>query len=490
MSLTIKEYINLDATELIKLINSKKISSDEAFKCAYSLTNKVNPKLNFLTRKYKEFIASKNTSPQIPYLLKDCGLNLKGTETTYGTASLVGKLAEETCELTQKYLDMGLAVLGKTTTPEFCTTGVTETKVYGVTKNPWNLKHTPGGSSGGSGAAVAARIVPIASGDDGGGSIRIPAAFNGLVGLKPTVGVTTNHQQNPDSWMGLTTKHVLTRTTRDSLWVLINSCNKNYLSEKLDIQNKKYDLAKLLQSNKKYRIGFSTESFFGYKTDTQNQKAVKGIVELLKKNGHKLVEAKIDTKESNIKKAYLIIVAHSIYKHIDSIKIKKLNYKSVELSNWLLYVIGKKTSKSSVEWAVNQCEVIKNDIDHYMSDFDFFINPTTAVPAPKTGFMDLSMVEKTGIKLSHLVPNVETLYSGLDQAAKKGLGKTPNTQFTNLSGHPSISVPVSFSKDNTPLGVQITGRYFSELDLLKLSSEIENEIQFFNKIPDITTNSI
>ncbi len=490
MSSLINDYIKLDATELIKLINNKKISSEEVNSCASELTKKLNPKLNFLSSQYKDPIFSSSAKTKIPFLLKDCGLYLKDTATTYASASLVDKKSKITCSLTKMYLNMGLSIHGKTTTPEFCTVGVTESEIYGTTKNPWNLTRTSGGSSGGSGTAVAARIVPIASADDGGGSIRIPAAFSGLIGLKPTIGVTTKHDKNFSSWMGLTTKHVLTRSSRDSLWALINTSNKKYKKEKLGLSDNKHDLTRMLKSGKKFRIGYCTDSFYSYKTDSQNIKAVKSLVKLLKKNGHSVTEAPLTTEETDLKKAYFVIVAHSIFKHIESINIKRLSHKSVELSNWLLYVIGQKTSKELLKWALNQCEVVKNDIDHYLNDFDFFINPTTAVPAPKTGLMDLSIVERTGIKFSHLVPSVKTLYKSLDQAAEKGLAKTPNTQFTNLSGHPSISVPTGFSKDNTPLGVQITGNYFSELDLLKLSTEIENEILFFKEIPEVVKKLI
>ena len=156
----------------------------------------------------------------VPFLVKDLAQEYAGFPTTNGSHALVDDVADEHALVTQRFLDAGLVVFGKTNTPEFGAKGITEDDLLGRARNPWNLAHTPGGSSGGSGAAVAAGIVPAAGANDGGGSVRIPAACNGLVGLKLSRGLTPYGPQGSETMFGMVTQGVVSRSVRDSAALL------------------------------------------------------------------------------------------------------------------------------------------------------------------------------------------------------------------------------------------------------------------------------
>ncbi len=185
-------------------------------------TRKLNAIVRPLTEVADARAADALTGPfaGVPFLVKDLAQDYAGFATTDGSRSLERDVATEHAVVTQRFLDAGLVIFGKTNTPEFGAKGITEDSLLGTARNPWNLNHTPGGSSGGSGAAVAAGIVPAAGANDGGGSVRIPAACNGLVGLKLSRGFTPYGPQSSESMFGMVTQGVVSRTVRDSAGLL------------------------------------------------------------------------------------------------------------------------------------------------------------------------------------------------------------------------------------------------------------------------------
>lgn len=191
-----QDYIRYDAVGLAELIRKKEVSADEVLQAALNRLDEVNPKLNLLAHDLRERAAawqglSENADTPlagVPFLLKDLLADWEGAPTWSGSRMMQHYIAKQNSDLTQAYLDAGLRVFGKTTTPEWGAYAVTETEIYGITRNPWHLDYTAGGSSGGAAAAVASGVVPAAHGSDGGGSIRLPAHNCGVFGLKPTRG--------------------------------------------------------------------------------------------------------------------------------------------------------------------------------------------------------------------------------------------------------------------------------------------------------------
>ena len=223
-----QDYIRYDAVGLAELIRKKEVSADEVLQAALNRLDEVNPKLNLLAHDLRERAAAWQGSSEnadtplagVPFLLKDLLADWEGAPTWSGSRMMQHYIAKKNSDLTQAYLDAGLRVFGKTTTPEWGAYAVTETEIYGITRNPWHLDYTAGGSSGGAAAAVASGVVPAAHGSDGGGSIRLPAHNCGVFGLKPTRGRSSYAPNASEAWQGLVCDHVLTRSVRDSAVLL------------------------------------------------------------------------------------------------------------------------------------------------------------------------------------------------------------------------------------------------------------------------------
>ena len=222
----IAEYLELDATGLAELVRTGGVSAAELTDCAIARIDALNPRLNAVVHTFYDRARALAQQPQtgafagVPFLLKDILGDLAGEPTRQGSRLMPAVPAAQNAELTNRFLAAGLNPLGKTNVPEFGLVGTTESVLYGPAKNPWNLAHSTGGSSGGSAAAVASGMVPIAHANDGGGSIRIPASACALVGLKPSRARNPLGPMVGDVMGGLVQEHVVCRSVRDAARML------------------------------------------------------------------------------------------------------------------------------------------------------------------------------------------------------------------------------------------------------------------------------
>src|SRR5712671_8153110 len=221
-----KEFGGYDAVGLADLVRKKQVSAGELLDEAIARTAKVDPQINAVVVKHYDYAKKQidkglpdGPFTGVPFLLKDLDI-LAGTVTTSGASIFRDNVADHTGTLTQRFLETGVAIFGKSSSPEFGLMPTTESRLFGPTRNPWNLGHSSGGSSGGAAAAVAARILPLAHATDGGGSIRIPASACGVFGLKPTRARTPSGPDVGESWNGAASAHAITRTVRDSAALL------------------------------------------------------------------------------------------------------------------------------------------------------------------------------------------------------------------------------------------------------------------------------
>ncbi|TFH39637.1 MAG: amidase, partial [Chrysiogenales bacterium] len=222
-----KEYGKYDGLGLAELVRKKKVTSAELCEEAIARIERLNPDLNAVVhpmfdaaRKATRGPLPKGPFVGVPFLLKDLLAAYAGEPLTSGSRAFRNYIPVHDSELVRRFKNAGFIIMGKTNTPEFGLMGITEPELFGPTRNPWNREHTPGGSSGGSGAAVAAGMVPLASGGDGGGSMRIPASCCGLCGMKPTRGRNPTGPAGGEGWQGAVVEHVITRSVRDSAAVL------------------------------------------------------------------------------------------------------------------------------------------------------------------------------------------------------------------------------------------------------------------------------
>jgi amidase len=220
---SIAEYDSMDGLGMAELVHTRQVHPGELLEAALERAARWNPHVNALSTSFPdrargEIVEGLPAGPfeGVPFLLKSLSAMLSGAPATLGSRLFADYVADHDSTLVERYKQAGLVIFGMTTTPEMGLSVSTETSYSGTTRNPWNLAHSPGGSSGGSAAAVAAGIVPLAHGSDGGGSIRIPASACGLFGLKPTRGRTPSGPMAGEGWGSLATSHVISRSVRDS----------------------------------------------------------------------------------------------------------------------------------------------------------------------------------------------------------------------------------------------------------------------------------
>src|ERR1700710_396876 len=224
--MTIQEYGSYDGLGLADLVRTKQVDARELLDEAIARAEKIDPQINAVVVKHYDYPRAQidrglpdGPFSGVPFVLKDLE-PLEGTRTTSGASVFKDNVADHTGTLAQRFLDTGVPIFGKSSSPEFGLMPTTESRLFGPTRNPWNLAHSSGGSSGGAGAAVAARLVPVAHASDGGGSIRIPASASGVFGLKPTRARNPLGPERGEGWGGFSCGHVVSISVRDSAAML------------------------------------------------------------------------------------------------------------------------------------------------------------------------------------------------------------------------------------------------------------------------------
>ncbi|MGE3636662.1 MAG: amidase, partial [Sandaracinaceae bacterium] len=220
--MTLAEYDSCDGVALAELIQKREVTPAELLEEAIARAERVNPRINAIVVRMFDIARERAATPLsgpfagVPFLIKDLASGYAGVLHQAGSRLYRGYIPEQHNTLIARYLDAGLVIFGKTNTPELGVLPVTEPELYGPTHNPWRYGVTPGGSSGGAAASVAAGIVPMAHGGDGGGSLRIPASCCGLFGLKPSRGRMPTGPKEPERFFGFSAEHAITRSVRDS----------------------------------------------------------------------------------------------------------------------------------------------------------------------------------------------------------------------------------------------------------------------------------
>ena len=318
-------------------------------------------------------------------LLKDISQEIEGEPITAGSKAFLNYRAKEDSEYARRLRKAGVVFLGQTNVPEFALVAVTEPVHYGPTRNPWNLGHTPGGSSGGSAAAVASGIVPIAGANDGGGSIRIPAAYCGLFGLKPTRGRTPVGPNYGRAWQGASAEHVLTRTVRDSA-AMLDALQGH---EKAGAFSATPFTGSYLETSstpigKKLRIAFSVKSPIGTDVDPDCREGVLKAARLLESMGHHVEEVDAPVDGDKIAKSYLTMYFGETAAQLASLETvlgRKATASDVEPTTWLLGLLGKATSAEEFVLSLREWDRAALQMETFHETYDFYITPTTASSA-------------------------------------------------------------------------------------------------------------
>lgn len=463
-----------DALGLANLIQKKELTPTELLELTIKKVESLNPKLNFLSHKFYDYgyAQIKNGLPKgkfhgVPFLLKDLGASCIDTPLSFGSQLFSKYICAYNDETTNRYKNTGLVFFGRSNACEFGMSFTTEPQAYGATHNPWNLNLTPGGSSGGAAAAVAARITPMADASDGGGSIRVPASCCGIFGLKPTRARVPAGPMVGDNWNGFATNHVLTLSVRDSAAMLDCLAGPEigdpYFAP---FQSMSY-LECLKEPVRKLKIGFLDSLGPGEKPEQQVTFAFDKTIKLLSSLGHDLQATIFPTDINLMRQSFLVIAAANMLNLLEQTEKRrgeKIQAGEIEYINETFVAYAKPLTAADYANAVQAIQFHSRKIALWFQNFDVLLLPSTAKIA-------MSLGELAGDHKDF------TLFNA------KQLAFSPYTAFANMTGQPAMSVPLFWTDNNIPIGSQFVGRFGDELTLFQLARQLEIAQPWFGKKP-------
>lgn len=403
----------------------------------------------------------------VPFLLKDLHLAWPGVILSNGSRLFAEYVPAIESELVARYRRAGLVVFGKTHSSEFGLTTTSETRLYGQTKNPWNLERTSGGSSGGASAAVAAGIVPLANASDGGGSIRIPASCCGLFGLKPTRGRTPMGPISGEGWAGMSAVHAVSRSVRDSAALLDATAGPDRGAPYAAQPPERPFLEEVSREPGRLRIAIQTRAFNGIDPHPDCLAALKDAEMLCRDLGHDLEEVPFEVDPDVLAPATLTILSANTRAMMEARARelgRPLREDDVEPGTWALARICEKRSAVDYVAAVQTIHATGRALANHLVSYDLVLSPTMAVPPHPLGLLSLS--------------NPDRQAQGIAVLQTVGY-----TQMANITGHPAMSVPLYWSADDLPIGVQFMGRMNEEGLLFRLAGQLEAARPWFSRRP-------
>jgi amidase len=474
----------LDATAQAELIARREVTAEELVEAAIDRIERLNPQLNcVIFSRYDKARAEARDPARIaaapfggvPFLMKDLIQTVEGEPFSWGWKPLrdAAMVARTTSYVAAKFRAAGLITLGQTTTPEWGATLSTETRAWGATHNPWDLSRTAGGSSGGSAAAVASGMVPIAHGNDAGGSVRIPASFCGLVGLKPSRGRTSLGPEHGEFWHGLCEEGALVRSVRDAaaaLDVIQGYMPGDPWTAPPPARPYRDEVGR---APGRLRVGFMDRApKFHPGLHPECGAAVRNAARLLESLGHAVepnLPAALD--DERINSAFGKVVAGGEAKQAaeaEAMLGRPLAPEDFDEWTWFLVERGRRTGAASYllacEWFN---EFSRAAAGWWSGGFDVLVTPTLAQPAPALGIFKLRPGEHPraiGVRLNQV---------------------SPFTAPWNIAGLPAISLPLHLTPDGLPVGVQFVAAYGREDLLLRLAAQIEQAAPWADRRPRV-----
>jgi amidase len=490
-----RDYGNFDAVGLAGLVRGGQVSPAELLDEALERTAAVNPEINavihLMEGRAREAIAAglpEGPFRGVPFLIKDLFTAYAGEPMRMGSRLFKDFVPADDEELTRRYRRAGLVIFGKTNTPEFGVTNVTEPELFGPTRNPWNLERTSSGSSGGSAAAVAARIVPAANANDGGGSIRTPASNCGLVGLKPSRGRNPTGPLAPDAWFGMIGEHVVSRTVRDSA-ALLDATAGDYPQQlmKLPAPERPF-LEETARDPGRLRVAFSFDPGLGKALHPENRQALEATTTCLDRLGHEVVEVRLPLPPETFLNGYTALVAADTAATVRTAKAlvgREATSDDVELATWVLVKMGEALSAADVSEAVWTLQAFSRQWLAWSAGFDVLLTPTVGVPPMPIGAYAMSAIERQGIKLLTALPAAALLSQRpkIIEAFEAVFQASPYTMAANATGQPSMSLPLHWTADGLPMGMLFTARVGDEATLFRLAAQLEQVMPWKDRRP-------
>lgn len=452
----INDYCQLDAHALAILIKKKELSAKEVLDFAVQRMHEVNPILNAIVTDcsdwgYQKLSEMKGSEPfyGVPVLVKDLGFAMAGIPHSAGSGYFAGTIPQVNSDFIQRLLQLGMIPFARTNSPELGLSYVTEPTFWGPTRNPWDLSLTPGGSSGGSAAAVAAGIAPVATASDGGGSIRIPAACCGLFGFKPTPNVTPTGPWSEESWSGLSCFHMLTRSLRDSasLFSFLSAGN----SLNINKRRKRIKTIAILQG-----------AFADVPVAPPFLTAMATMRDCLEALGYQVIEQSLPLNQAAIGDSVMAIIAANTMAEIENqqqIIGRPPEKNELEPVTWEFLRMAKSLSASQLIQAKNQLYQCMQPLHQLFNSIDLILTPALAqLPLP-IGSLNMDQ--------------------GFEHFLIKNVEFSPFTSLFNQAGLPAMTIPV-MRHNHLPISVQLAAGKGQDWQLLYLAE------QLVQGLPDFT----
>jgi amidase len=489
------EYTSLDGLGLAAQVRSGQVTADEVLDLALARADRLDADLNAicvrLDARAREQAAGPLSGPfaGVPFLLKDLHQDLEGVPTSDGSRALADVPATDTSTIVRRWLDAGLVVFGKTTTPEFGSKGVTEPELHGPTRNPWDLDRTPGGSSGGAAAAVAARIVPVAAASDGGGSIRIPAACTGLVGLKASRGLIPFGPTESEPLDGLATAGVVSRSVRDTAAMLDVLMGPEDVSPYEPALPPRPLREVLHEPPRRLRIGFSTHSAIRGTPHPEAVRAVEHAAALLEELGHEVEPVAPPHDDAQLGRDFLTI--WFVHQAVEVERIQRETGCAADVfeqDTRLMAALGRAIDGVELQAAQERRREHIGGLAGLHRTHDLLLTPTLGEPPIRIGALGLPAPLRLAAEglLRTRTTGLLQLGGVVDQIVERNLAWVPYTQLANITGRPAISLPLHWTPDGLPLGVQFLGRLRSEELLLQLARQLEEAAPWEQRRPTVS----
>lgn len=476
------ELSKLDAVAQAELVRRGDASALELVDAAIGRIEKTNPALNAVIHPLFESAreGAQGDLPDgpfrgVPFLFKDLDATLAGAPFHAGMRFLKERdyVPTENAYYTDRILGAGFVPVGKTNTPELGLTVTTEPEAYGPSRNPWNTEHSTGGSSGGSGAAVAARMVPVAHASDGGGSIRIPASECGLFGLKPSRGRVSLGPQYGEYWSGLVANHVVSVSVRDSAQILDCLAGTMPGDPYAAPAPARPFGDEVGAAPGKLRVGFWS-GFPGNSAEVHPEcvRAITETAKLLTDLGHDVRDAhppvldRVDEQATGFSGIVSAWVASALTEWGDMVG-TEIGEADVEPATWALAVGGRAQTADQYIGLLKWLGRYTREVGLWWNGFDVLITPTISIPPPKIGWLG-------GADLEDPMAGVARILSMI-----------PYTPAYNLTGQPAASIPLHWTDDGLPVGVQFVGALGREDLLLRLAAQLEEARPWRDRMPGV-----
>jgi amidase len=469
------EYRRCDAVALAGLVAKGEVSAREVLEAAIARAEAVNPKINAIVHKQYERARAaidkglpRGPLAGVPYLLKDLAAFETGEPARFGSSLFADFVPDHDSAYTTRCKRAGLVIMGRSSTPELGISPNTEPRLFGPCRNPWNLEHSAGGSSGGSAAAVAAGIVPVAHATDGGGSIRIPAAQCGLLGLKPSRGRISYAPDAGEGWGGMSTAHVVCRSVRDCAAML--DCTAG--AEPGDPYTAPPPARPFTEESGRppgpLKIALMRKDHRGGVPLPECLAGVEKAAKLCESLGHAVEEAHPDLDLRELRPNSRLITnansARSLSRRWQALG-RAPDASDVEAVTWAVYQRGLEITGVAYVEAIAAIHLAGRKFAAFLANYDVVLSATLPAPPPKLGYFDMN-------------GDVDVFRKRVDEY----ISVTP---LHNATGTPAITVPLHWTAEGLPVGVHLAARYGDEVTLLRLAAQLEAAQPWFDKVPDL-----